>query len=123
MKSLVLTVALLLAAPLAYAQAADVNNPKAVSWVASTDHALIDGYTIDLLKPDGVTVLQTLDGGKPSVSTAGECAFALNVQPVAFGVGYSVRVRARASTAISEWSVSVNKFNRTPGKPGVVTIQ
>lgn len=119
---IVLTLAGLLVAPIAYAQAADVNNAQSVSWVVSPDHAQIDGYTVELLRPDGTT-LQTLDAGKPICSATVPCVYALNVQPVAFGVGYTVRVRARAATAVSDWSVSVNKFNRVPGKPGVVTIQ
>lgn len=123
MKTLMIAaVLLLLSAPLAHAQAAGVDNPRSVSWGVSADHAAIDGYTVELLRPDGST-LQTLDAGKPTCSATVDCVFALNVQPVAFGVGYSIRVRARASAATSDWANSVNKFNRVPGKPGVVTIQ
>lgn len=101
------------------AQVADVNNPTGAEWDCSADHATIDGYELDLLRPDG-SVLQTLsflDAAKP-VPVAGKCRVGLNVQPVAFGVGYSARVRAKGATAYSDYSVSVNKFNRIPGKPG-----
>lgn len=103
------------------AQAADVNNPTAVTWTASADHATVDGYTVEILRPDG-SLLQTLDALKPTPDATNTCRFSLSVQSVAFASGYSVRVRARAGTAVSDWSLSVNKFNRVPGKPGVVTV-
>jgi hypothetical protein len=126
-RPLLIALLLLVVCAPAYAQAADVNNPAAIQFVASADHASVTGYTLDILRPDG-TVLQTLDLGKPTpAATTNLCTAALNVQPIAFATGYSVRVRAYVTattgSAVSDWAVSVNKFNRVPGKPGTVTLQ
>lgn len=111
--------ALILAAALTTAPAvqtpADVRNPSGVVFTPSLDHAQVDAYELDILRPDG-SVLQTLNIGKPAVVN-GECAADVNVQPVAFGVGYSMRLRAIAGTAASDYAVSLNKFDRVPGGP------
>jgi hypothetical protein len=53
--------------------APDVDNPSAVAWCPSADHTLLDGYELDILRPDA-TVLQTLNLGKPVISaTDGRC--------------------------------------------------
>jgi hypothetical protein len=109
--------ALLLATP-AFAQTPpDVNNPRAVEFTASTDHAAITNYEMDILRPDG-TVLQTINLGKPAPDAANLINAPINVQPVAFAVGYTVRVRAVAGTATSDYANSINKFNRVPGNTG-----
>ncbi len=95
---------------------ADVDNPSAVEFVVSLDHALIDSYEMDILRPDG-TVLQTLNLGKPAPNATQTATVNVNVQPIAFAVGYSARVRAKAGTAVSIYTVSLNKFNRIPGGP------
>lgn len=100
----------------------DVNNPSAVTFTASADHASIDSYELDILRPDG-TVLQTLNLGKPTPDATNTVTAPLNVQPIAFAAGYSVRVRAKAATAVSDYAVSVNKFNRVPGSPTKLTIK
>lgn len=101
--------------------AADVDNPGSVQFCPSLDHSLIDSYELDILRPDG-TVLQTINLGKPTISTVdGSCTAAINVQPIAFASGYSTRVRAKAGTATSASAVSINKFNRVPGGPSKVT--
>lgn len=100
----------------------DVSNPTGVTFTASADHATIDSYELDILRPDG-TVLQTLNLGKPAPDVTQTCTAPINVQPVAFGVGYSVQVRAKAGTAVSANVASVNKFNRIPGGPSKVTIK
>jgi hypothetical protein len=100
---------------------ADVNNPTAAEMDCSTDHATIDGYELDILRPDG-TVLQTLTfvgTSKPTPSATNKCRVSLNVQPIAFASGYSVRARSKAGTAYSDYAVSQNKFNRVPGRPGL----
>jgi hypothetical protein len=97
----------------------DVNNPRAVSFTPSTDHALIDSYELDIVSPTG-TVIQTLNIGKPTPDAANTCEATINVQPIAFGVGYTVRARAKAGPALSEDAVSENKFNRVPGPPSRV---
>lgn len=94
-----------------------VTNPTHVSFTASVDHAVIDGYELDILRPDG-SVLQTLNLGKPVPDAGNLCTVDLNVQPVAFGLGYSVQVRAKAGSIASENAPSVNTFDRRPGKPG-----
>lgn len=97
----------------------DANNPNAVEWIASLDHAAITSYEIDILRPDG-SVLQTLNLGKPAPDAQNVCAASLNVQPIAFGAGYSLRMRAKAGTAVSVDTISINKFNRIPGGPSRV---
>lgn len=101
---------------------ADVNNPSAVQFTASTDHGLIDAYELDILRPDG-TVLQTLNLGKPTPDATNTCTAPLNVQPIAFASGYTVRVRAKAGTAVSDYAIGQNKFNRVPGPPTKVTVK
>jgi hypothetical protein len=103
-------------------QAADVDNPSAVSFTVSADHALVSSYELDILRPDS-TVLQTLNLGKPTPDAAGTATAPINVQPVAFGNGYSVRLRALAGTATSASVNSDNKFNRRPGGPSKVEIK
>lgn len=100
----------------------DVRNPTAVEFTPSVDHALVDSYELDIVKPDG-TVLQTLNVGKPVPDATNTCRATLNVQPIAFGVGYALKVRARAGTAVSDDAVSVNKFIRAPGGPSKVTLK
>jgi len=94
----------------------DVNNPSGVTFTASLDHVGLDSYELDILRPDA-TVLQTLNLGKPTPDATQTCTAPINVQPIAFGSGYSMQVRAKAGTALSANSVSVNKFNRVPGAP------
>ncbi len=117
MKYLIAFVLLLLAVPVA-AQTVppDVNNPTGLTWTPSTDHATIDGYSADIVSPTGV-VIQTLDLGKPAPDATNTCTATISVQPITFGVGYTVHLRARAGTAVSANTVSLNKFNRVPGPP------
>jgi len=111
-----IVVALLLCSGVAAAQTPDVNNPSAVTFTPSTDHATVDSYELDILRPDA-TVLQTLNLGKPVPDGTNTCTAPVNVQPIAFGAGYSMRLRAKAGTAVSDYTVSLNKFNRVPGPP------
>ena len=99
-----------------------VNNPSAVTFTASVDHAQVDSYELDILRPDG-TVLQTLNLGKPTPDATSICTAPLNVQPIAFGSGYTVRLRAIAGTAHSDYAISLNSFNRVPGAPTKVTVK
>lgn len=108
--------------PAAMQVPADVNNPTAVAFTPSTDHALVDSYEVDILRPDG-TVLQTLNVGKPVPDATNTVTATVNVQPIAFANGYSMRVRARAGTAASDPALSLNKFNRVPGAPSKVTAK
>jgi hypothetical protein len=112
--------ALVLAAPV-YAQEAQVKNPSAVEFTPSVDHAVVTAYELDILRPDG-SVLQTINIGK-SEPVDGVCKASLNVQPVAFGRDYSVRLRAMVGTASSDYAVSENKFERAPGGPSKITIK
>lgn len=106
----------------AQAQVADVDNPGSLQWTASVDHATLDSYELDILRPDA-TVLQTLNLGKPTPDATQTCTAPLNVQPIAFGSGYSVRLRAKAGTAFSVYAASLNKFNRVPGGPSKVVVK
>jgi hypothetical protein len=118
MNRFVSVVVLLLFSVPAFAQTvpADVNNPSGVVFTPSADHANVDSYELDILRPDG-SVLQTINVGKPTPDANNQCSAPLNVQPVAFGTGYSVRLRAKAGTAASDYISSLNKFNRVPGSP------
>ena len=100
----------------------DVDNPSAVSFTVSTDHAAIDSYELDILRPDS-SVLQTINIGKPTPDANGVATAPLNVQPIAFGTGYTLRLRAKAGTAASDYTASVNKFNRRPGSPSKLTAK
>jgi hypothetical protein len=124
MRRLVLLCAVLnlLSTPLFAQTVPDVQNPRSVEFTASPDHALIDSYELDILRPDG-TVLQTLNIGKPVPDSTNVCNAPVNVQPVAFATGYSMRLRARAGTAVSTDTVSVNKFDRVPGPPSRLTAK
>lgn len=105
------------------ATAPNIDNPSGVQWCPSADHATVDSYEVDIVRADG-TLVQTLNVGKPAVSaTDGSCTAAVNVQPVAFSVGYSMRIRAKAGTAVSADTVSLNKFNRVPGGPAKLLIK
>jgi hypothetical protein len=117
----ILLLALVLVSAPAYAQEPQVKNPSAVEFVPSADHAVVTAYELDILRADG-SVLQTINLGK-SEPVDGVVKAALNVQPVAFGTDYSVRVRALAGTASSDYAVSVNKFERSPGGPSKITIR
>lgn len=101
---------------------ADVKNPSGVEFTPSVDHAGVDSYELDILRPDG-TVLQTINIGKPEPDAANLCRASLNVQPIAFGKDYSVRLRAIAGTSASDYVLSVNKFERAPGGPSKLTIK
>lgn len=103
---------------------ADVNNPNAVAFTPSVDHAQLDRYDIEILRPDG-SVLQTINAGKPVPDATNTCTVPLNVQPVSFGTGYSVRVRSVAGTAKSgdTEGLSQNKFNRVPGGPTKAVVK
>jgi hypothetical protein len=94
---------------------ADVKNPSAIAFEPSADHAAVTSYEVDILRPDN-TVLQTINIGKPAVVNNVATA-PVNVQPVAFGTGYSFRIRAIVGTATSDYTVSLNKFERAPGAP------
>lgn len=131
----VLCAAVLLCAVPAFAQTANVQNPSQVTFTPSPDHALIDSYEMDILKPDG-TVLQTLNLGKPvSITNAygtftctatdplSRCYAAVSVQPVAFGVGYSAQMRAKVGSVVGPSNVSDNKFDRVPGGPTKIVIK
>lgn len=116
-------VLLFISAAVIQAQApADVSNPTAVQFTASADHAAIDSYELDILRPDS-TVLQTLNLSKPTPDATNTITAPINVQPVAFANGYTVRVRAKAGTAVSTDALSLNKFNRVPGAPSRPTIK
>jgi hypothetical protein len=117
----ILLFALMLVAAPAYAQEPQVKNPSAVEFTPSIDHAVVTAYELDILRPDG-SVLQTINLGKTE-PVDGVVKAALNVQPVAFGRDYSVRVRALVGTAASDYEVSVNKFERAPGGPSKITIK
>jgi hypothetical protein len=119
MRRLVYLLATCLCLAPAVVSAQDVNNPSGVTFTASADHATVDSYELDILRPDN-SVLQTLNLGKPTPDATQTCTAPLNVQPVAFGNGYSVQVRAKAGTAVSANALSLNKFDRVPGAPSKV---
>jgi hypothetical protein len=121
MRIFVFALVLALSAVPAAAQDVQIKNPSAVSFEPSADHALVSAYELDILRPDG-TVLQTINLGKPA-PVSNVCTAPVNVQPVAFGKDYSVRVRALAGTAASDYVLSTNKFERAPGAPSKLNIK
>jgi hypothetical protein len=127
MRNLLLLAVVLLCLPvLATAQTASVTNPSAVVFEPSPDHAVVDAYELDILRADG-SVLQTINLGKPVVNTTtNECTVPLNVQPVTFGKGYTVRVRVVVlanGPVYSDYVVSSNAFERAPGKPAKLSVK
>ncbi len=106
----------------ATAQAQNVKNPSRAEWTCSADHAVIDGYRLDIMDKTGA-VLQTLDMGKPTPDATNTCAGALNVQPVKFDTNYVARIRAYAGAAESDNSTNSNAFDRVPGKPSNVVLK
>jgi hypothetical protein len=120
MFKLVAFVALLALPSMVQAQTApDVNNPSAVTFTASIDHAKVESYDVLIIRPTGA-ILQTLNVGKPVPDATNTCTVQLNVQPIDFGIGYTLRVVAKAGTATSDPANSENKFNRIPGPPSKV---
>jgi hypothetical protein len=101
---------------------ADVNNPSKVTFTVSGDHEAVTSYALDILRPDG-SLLQTLNIGKPAPDATGTAEAGLNVQPVAFGKGYMVELRALVGDAASDNVRGDNKFNRVPGGPGKVVVK
>lgn len=101
-------------------QVANVKNPTGLEWEPSSDHALVTVYEADILSPAGA-VMSTMNLGKPTCATL--CTASVNVQPTAFGVGYSMQVRAVAGAAKSDNVPTLNKFDRVPGGPSKVTIK
>jgi hypothetical protein len=102
---------------------ADIDNPSAVSFFASSDHAALDGYELDILKADGTVAKSAINLGKPTPAVTSQlCLAPLSVQALPFASGYTVRIRAKAGTAYSTYTVSVNKFNRVPGPPTGATL-
>lgn len=99
-----------------------VDNPTSVTFTASIDHAAIDSYEVDIVRPDG-SILQTLNVGKPTPDATNTCTAPINVQPIAFNNGYWMQVRAAAGSAKSTSTVSQNAFNRIPGAPSKVVAK
>jgi hypothetical protein len=93
-----------------------VKNPTAVEFEPSSDHAAVASYELDILRPDN-TVLQTINIGKPAPNASNICRANINVQPIAFGAGYYMKVRAVAGTSKSDDTTSLNPFERAPGAP------
>jgi hypothetical protein len=124
LQSVVALIAFVIVPVTANAQTPNVKNPSAVEFIASPDHTALQSYEMDILRPDG-TVLQTISLGKPvPAATTNLITASLNVQPIAFGVGYSVRVRAvAAGPSVSEWTNSLNKFDRAPGPPSNAVVK
>lgn len=100
------------------ASAQSVVNPSAVTFTVSTDHADITSYTLGYFAPGATLPLQEVDLGKPT-PVALVATVPINVKPLGWVTGYTVKVKAVASaTVMSEWSEPSNFFDRKPGKPG-----
>ena len=126
MKSLVFVLLWLGLCMPAFAQAPppDVNNPTAVQWTASADHNApgFDGYTLYIFDPVGVP-LNPIDLGKPVPDGTNTCVATINVQPIKFGNGFTVQLRARAGSSFSDPAMGENKFNRVPGSPSKPVVK
>jgi hypothetical protein len=100
---------------------APINNPTTIGFTCP-DHAQDDGHRVEIVSPAGV-VVQTLDIGDPAANASGEVIVDLNVQPIAFGAGYTFRVRALAGTVSSDPSAPSTAWNRIPGRPGITVVR
>lgn len=95
---------------------AQVKNPTMVEFGISADHALIDGYVLDLIDAGGA-VIQTLDVGKPDdLDGDGLVQVSINVMPITFGI-YTGEARATAAGAESDNSPASVPWERAPGPP------
>jgi hypothetical protein len=102
----------------------NVQNPTGVSFTASADHALVDRYVLGVFTSATETIpVREVDLGKPTPDTNQVCSVSINLQPLPFGANYLGRVRAVASTAMSDWSEASNPFDRVPGKPSTPVIK
>lgn len=119
MKRLCLAVVFLMVASAAFAQA--VTNPTKAEFTASLDHASITLYEIAWF--NGATQVGVpVDLGKPTPDANQLCSVTINTQPLAFAT-YTAKVRAKAGTVYSEWSLPSNFFDRVPGAPGGPTVK
>jgi len=116
MRRLLLVLACLLVAGLVSAQS--VINPRQVELTVSVDHVLVTKYVIGYFQSGASAPVMEVDLGTCTPDAQQKCSFAINVQPVGFGVAYVAKVKAVAGTVIGEWSEPSNPFDRSPGAPG-----
>jgi hypothetical protein len=117
---LVMTVVAVFSASPVFAQA--LPNPTGATFTASPDHAAISSYEIAWFFVGGTDPVSTTDLGKPTPDALNTCTVVINVMPLAFNE-YVAKVRAKAGTVASEWSLPSNTFQRVPGKPGGPTVK
>jgi hypothetical protein len=101
-------------------QEPNVRNPRIVEFTCP-DHDRDDQHELDIRDASG-KVIQTLLLGDPA-AVSGVVSATINVQPIAFGTGYTVVVRAVAGTAKSDNSTASNAFDRVPGTPANTVIR
>jgi hypothetical protein len=119
MKRVVLVLAFLALANWASSQT--VTNPTKAEFTASADHATITLYEIAWFT--GATQVGTVvDIGKPTPDANQLCLVTINTQPLPFAT-YTAKVRAKAGTVYSEWSLASNPFDRVPAAPGSPTVK
>lgn len=106
------------------ASAQPVPNPTRLHFTASLDHQAVTTYEVGWFLAGATDAVSTVDLGKPAPDTVTGCASpapcieaAVNVMPLPFAE-YTAKVRARAGTLASDWSVASNPFVRVPGAPG-----
>ena len=104
-----------------WAQSPLIKNPSAVAFLCP-DHGADDQHEIDIVRVSDGVVMQTLLGGDPPLSPAGEVVIVVNVMPVSFG-SYRFVVRAVAGAVKSDSSVPSDIWERAPGRPTSVRPQ
>jgi hypothetical protein len=120
--------ALVLGLLAAAAFAQSVPNPRLINFTASPDHQSITVYEVGWFLSGATSPVGTTDLGKPAPDTVPTCSSpvpcveaSINVMPLPFAE-YTAKVRARAGTLYSEWSLPSNPFVRVPGSPGGVPV-
>ena len=110
--------ALMLVSQPKMAPAQAITNPTVATFTASADHANgVTSYTIGYFASGAASPTMEVDLGLPTPDAQQVCTVTLNVRPLLFGVAYTARVRALASTITSDWSLASNPFDRRPLPP------
>lgn len=106
----------------AVASAQTVKNPTRAEFTASADHAVITSYEIGWFLGAAVDPVSTVDLGKPTPDATNLCTTAINVMPLPFNE-YTAKMRAKAGTVYSDWSLASNPFQRVPGPPSKPVVK
>lgn len=104
------------------ALAQTVRNPTKVEFTPSPDHAQVTSYEIGWFLGAATDPVSTVDLAKPIPDAANLCTAVINVMPLPFNE-YTAKIRAKAGTVASEWSLASNPFQRVPGPPAKPVVK